>query len=81
LWKEEKGGTVLAFVFIFISSYCTHRNTENFANLLQITGIELMKTFSFVLVYLDGTKSQEELLSYVYSDVIQEFKKLREGSK
>jgi len=40
-----------------------------------------MKTFSFVLVYLDGTKSQEELLSYVYSDVIQEFKKLREGSK
>ncbi|NXF40193.1 NRK1 kinase, partial [Nyctibius bracteatus] len=30
------------------------------------------------VVYLDGTKSQEELLSYVYSDIIQELKKLRE---
>uniref|UniRef100_A0A8D0EXK0 Nicotinamide riboside kinase 1 n=1 Tax=Strix occidentalis caurina TaxID=311401 RepID=A0A8D0EXK0_STROC len=32
-------------------------------------------------IYLDGTKSQEELLSCVYSDIIQELKKLREGSK
>ncbi|KAM9587509.1 carnosine N-methyltransferase [Morphnus guianensis] len=31
------------------------------------------------IVYLDGTKSQEELLSCVYSDIIQELKKLREG--
>ncbi|NWI28903.1 NRK1 kinase, partial [Sula dactylatra] len=30
------------------------------------------------VVYLDGTKSQEELLSCVYSDIIQELKKLRE---
>lgn len=34
-----------------------------------------------LLVYLDGTKSQEELLSFVYSDTMQELKKLREGSK
>uniref|UniRef100_A0A669QLK5 Nicotinamide riboside kinase 1 n=1 Tax=Phasianus colchicus TaxID=9054 RepID=A0A669QLK5_PHACC len=33
------------------------------------------------IVYLDGTKSQEELLSCVYNDIIQELKKLREGSK
>ncbi|XP_038027168.2 nicotinamide riboside kinase 1 isoform X3 [Anas platyrhynchos] len=32
------------------------------------------------VVYLDGTKPQEELLSCVYSDIIQELKKLREGS-
>ncbi|GAB0204456.1 nicotinamide riboside kinase 1 [Grus japonensis] len=31
------------------------------------------------IVYLDGTKSQEELLSCVYSDIIQELK-LREGT-
>ncbi|KAK4815862.1 hypothetical protein QYF61_009030, partial [Mycteria americana] len=31
------------------------------------------------VVYLDGTKSQEELLSCVYSDIIQELKKLKEG--
>ncbi|KFP90005.1 Nicotinamide riboside kinase 1, partial [Apaloderma vittatum] len=30
------------------------------------------------VVYLDGTKPQEELLSFVYSDIIQELKKLRE---
>ncbi|NXG48059.1 NRK1 kinase, partial [Psilopogon haemacephalus] len=30
------------------------------------------------IVYLDGTKSQEELLSSVYSDIIQELKKLTE---
>uniref|UniRef100_A0A8V5GAV2 Uncharacterized protein n=1 Tax=Melopsittacus undulatus TaxID=13146 RepID=A0A8V5GAV2_MELUD len=35
----------------------------------------------WVFFYLDGTKSQEELLSSVYSDIIQEFKKLREESK
>lgn len=40
------------------------------------------ETFFFhLLVYLDGTKSQEELLSFVYSDTMQELKKLREGSK
>ncbi|XP_071588118.1 nicotinamide riboside kinase 1 isoform X2 [Heliangelus exortis] len=33
------------------------------------------------IVYLDGTKPQEELLSYVYSDIIQELKKLREGNQ
>ncbi|KAM9262012.1 carnosine N-methyltransferase [Morus bassanus] len=33
------------------------------------------------VVYLDGTKSQEELLSCVYSDIIQELKKLREGKE
>ncbi|XP_050768668.1 nicotinamide riboside kinase 1 isoform X2 [Gymnogyps californianus] len=33
------------------------------------------------VVYLDGTKSQEELLSCVYSDIIQELKKLREGNQ
>lgn len=33
------------------------------------------------IVYLDGTKSQEELLSYVYNDIIQELKKLREGNQ
>ncbi|KAM6363037.1 carnosine N-methyltransferase [Pluvialis apricaria] len=32
------------------------------------------------VVYLDGTKSQEELLSCVYSDIIKELKKLREGT-
>ncbi|XP_009869911.1 PREDICTED: nicotinamide riboside kinase 1, partial [Apaloderma vittatum] len=31
------------------------------------------------VVYLDGTKPQEELLSFVYSDIIQELKKLREA--
>ncbi|XP_016160323.1 PREDICTED: nicotinamide riboside kinase 1 isoform X1 [Ficedula albicollis] len=31
--------------------------------------------------YLDGTKSQEELLSYVYSDIIQELNKLREENQ
>ncbi|NXL85811.1 NRK1 kinase, partial [Alectura lathami] len=30
------------------------------------------------IVYLDGTKSQEELLSCMYSDIIQELKKPRE---
>ncbi|NXS57169.1 NRK1 kinase, partial [Brachypteracias leptosomus] len=30
------------------------------------------------IVYLDGTKPQEELLSYVYSDIMQGLKKLRE---
>ncbi|NXJ82913.1 NRK1 kinase, partial [Trogon melanurus] len=30
------------------------------------------------IVYLDGTKPQEELLSFVYNDIIQELKKLRE---
>ncbi|NXN15033.1 NRK1 kinase, partial [Indicator maculatus] len=30
------------------------------------------------IVYLDGTKSQEELLTIVYSDIIQELKKLME---
>ncbi|XP_074935441.1 nicotinamide riboside kinase 1 isoform X2 [Phalacrocorax aristotelis] len=33
------------------------------------------------IVYLDGTKSQEELLSCVYSDIIQELKKVREGNE
>ncbi|KAM9509916.1 carnosine N-methyltransferase [Guaruba guarouba] len=33
------------------------------------------------IVYLDGTKSQEELLSSVYSDIIQELKKLREENQ
>lgn len=31
--------------------------------------------------YLDGTKPQEELLSYVYRDIIQELNKLKEESK
>lgn len=44
-----------------------HRTDENF--------------LSSFLVYLDGTKSHEELLSCVYSDVIQELKNLMEGSK
>lgn len=44
-----------------------HRTHENF--------------LSSFLVYLDGTKSQEELLSSVYSDIIQELKKLKEESK
>uniref|UniRef100_A0A8C3KVC5 Nicotinamide riboside kinase 1 n=1 Tax=Chrysolophus pictus TaxID=9089 RepID=A0A8C3KVC5_CHRPC len=33
------------------------------------------------IVYLDGTKSQEELLSCVYNDIIQELKKLREENQ
>ncbi|XP_025940169.1 nicotinamide riboside kinase 1 [Apteryx mantelli] len=33
------------------------------------------------VVYLDGTKPQEELLSCVYNDIIQELKKQREESK
>ncbi|XP_057281785.1 nicotinamide riboside kinase 1 isoform X2 [Pezoporus wallicus] len=33
------------------------------------------------IVYLDGTKSQEELLSSLYSDIIQELKKLREENQ
>ncbi|XP_062455287.1 nicotinamide riboside kinase 1 [Rhea pennata] len=33
------------------------------------------------IVYLDGTKPQEELLSCVYNDIIQELKKQREGNK
>ncbi|XP_042682705.1 nicotinamide riboside kinase 1 isoform X2 [Centrocercus urophasianus] len=33
------------------------------------------------IVYLDGTKSQEELLSSVYNDIIQEIKRLREGNQ
>ncbi|NXD85072.1 NRK1 kinase, partial [Halcyon senegalensis] len=38
---------------------------------------ELEETASNI-VYLDGTKSQDELLSFVYSDIIQELKNLRE---
>ncbi|NXV72949.1 NRK1 kinase, partial [Atlantisia rogersi] len=30
------------------------------------------------IVYLDGTKSQDELLSFVYCDIIQELEKLKE---
>ncbi|XP_061873317.1 nicotinamide riboside kinase 1 isoform X4 [Colius striatus] len=33
------------------------------------------------VVYLDGTKSQEELLSYVYSDIKEELKKLKEANQ
>ncbi|XP_064032613.1 nicotinamide riboside kinase 1 isoform X2 [Pogoniulus pusillus] len=33
------------------------------------------------IVYLDGTKSQEELLASVYSDIMQELKKLMEGTQ
>ncbi|XP_061222025.1 nicotinamide riboside kinase 1 isoform X2 [Neopsephotus bourkii] len=33
------------------------------------------------IVYLDGTKSQEELLSSLYNDIIQELKKLREENQ
>ncbi|XP_041278164.1 nicotinamide riboside kinase 1 isoform X2 [Onychostruthus taczanowskii] len=39
---------------------------------------ELEQNASMQVDYLDGTKSQEELLSYVYSDIIQELNKLRE---
>ncbi|NXQ15273.1 NRK1 kinase, partial [Peucedramus taeniatus] len=39
---------------------------------------ELEENASMQVDYLDGTKSQEELLSYVYSDIIQELNKLRE---
>ncbi|KAL9822670.1 carnosine N-methyltransferase [Geothlypis trichas] len=39
---------------------------------------ELEENGSMQVDYLDGTKSQEELLSYVYSDIIQELNKLRE---
>ncbi|XP_017662736.1 PREDICTED: nicotinamide riboside kinase 1 isoform X1 [Lepidothrix coronata] len=39
---------------------------------------ELEENASMQVVYLDGTKSQEELLSYVYSDIMQELNKLRE---
>ncbi|NXA55548.1 NRK1 kinase, partial [Nothocercus julius] len=38
---------------------------------------ELEETASNV-VYLDGTKPQEELLSHVYNDIVQELKKQRE---
>ncbi|KAF2985897.1 hypothetical protein EK904_011017 [Melospiza melodia maxima] len=41
---------------------------------------ELEENASMQVDYLDGTKSQEELLSYVYSDIIQELNKLREES-
>ncbi|XP_025907786.1 nicotinamide riboside kinase 1 [Nothoprocta perdicaria] len=33
------------------------------------------------VVYLDGTKPQEELLSHVYNDIVQELTKQRERSK
>ncbi|KAM6991174.1 carnosine N-methyltransferase [Passerculus sandwichensis] len=39
---------------------------------------EMEENASMQVDYLDGTKSQEELLSYVYSDIIQELNKLRE---
>ncbi|KAI1239708.1 hypothetical protein IHE44_0011135 [Lamprotornis superbus] len=39
---------------------------------------ELEENASVQVDYLDGTKSQEELLSYVYSDIVQELNKLRE---
>ncbi|XP_041278165.1 nicotinamide riboside kinase 1 isoform X3 [Onychostruthus taczanowskii] len=42
---------------------------------------ELEQNASMQVDYLDGTKSQEELLSYVYSDIIQELNKLREENQ
>ncbi|XP_032940771.1 nicotinamide riboside kinase 1 isoform X5 [Catharus ustulatus] len=42
---------------------------------------ELEENASVQVDYLDGTKSQEELLSYVYRDIIQELNKLREENQ
>lgn len=67
-------------LIFFISSDGIYRNTENFA--VTDSWPRTHEHFFFSSSdYLDGTKSQEELLSYVYSDIIQELNKLREESK
>ncbi|KAF4803574.1 Nicotinamide riboside kinase 1 [Turdus rufiventris] len=42
---------------------------------------ELEENASVQVDYLDGTKPQEELLSYVYRDIIQELNKLKEENQ